>query len=710
MAQCGNISFESGSFNGWKGKVGCVTNQLAINTNCADASQTIDPAGGLNSYNGQHAILTPGFNSGSDPLVPAIKMVSPLNDKYIARLGDYEATTITRSFARGAFLEYEYQVTELNALVTLYFAIVLQDPDDHDLGDRPFFLLELEDPNGNSVECIEYAGIPGFQKFDRYFYRNWTPVSINLYQYAGNKVKLRVTTSDCGQEAHLGYAYLDATCQEPVIRSNREVLCPGDDVELIAPPGMESYAWRHQESGNTIVGTTESIVVDKVGTYTCSMVPFSTSSTSCPFELKKVIRNPRGSIDPRISLDKTVICSGDAVTMENVSVKNNTDISSLEWRISGSYVVKDQTKVVRTLSQVGTHQIELKIIDLDGCEFETSTQVEVVPPPNPQINAAGPFCTDDPPFTLQKSPPNGVWAGTGVNANGVFNPAQAGFQNSPHNISYTVTQVCTRTDNISIVVNKRKNPTINPVQVLCNDGSPVQLTAAENGGVWSGPGVNGSGLFNPAAAGPGKHTVKYAFLNACPTEDEIEIEVVRRKNPAVADPGSFCVSDAPYQLQPVEPGGRWSGNGVDPQTGVFDPSVAGAGTHTIVHNFDGPCPSQRILQIRVILKANADFTAPTSICENDVAADLIAQGSGGNFSGPGVFGSKFNPAQAGPGTHPVQYLIPGACGDTVVKNIVVHPYFDPSISNPGILCTDRQPFELNAAAPPREPRCWPITR
>jgi gliding motility-associated-like protein len=55
------------------------------------------------------------------------------------------------------------------------------------------------------------------------------------------------------------------------------------------------------------------------------------------------------------------------------------------------------------------------------------------------------------------------------------------------------------------------NATINPVAPVCSSAAPFQLTAANMGGTWSGPGVSASGIFNPAAAGIGAHTISYSL-------------------------------------------------------------------------------------------------------------------------------------------------------------------------------------------------------
>src|SRR3989344_1931919 len=54
------------------------------------------------------------------------------------------------------------------------------------------------------------------------------------------------------------------------------------------------------------------------------------------------------------------------------------------------------------------------------------------------------------------------------------------------------------------------NPAITPVGPFCVTSGSVQLVAADMGGTWTGPGVSSSGLFNPASAGLGTHTINYS--------------------------------------------------------------------------------------------------------------------------------------------------------------------------------------------------------
>lgn len=61
----------------------------------------------------------------------------------------------------------------------------------------------------------------------------------------------------------------------------------------------------------------------------------------------------------------------------------------------------------------------------------------------------------------------------------------------------------------------------------------------------------------------------------------------------VAPVPPLCVGDPAVALQPVTPGGTWSGPGIaDPAVASFDPSLAGAGLHTIYHTI--PCGTDSV--------------------------------------------------------------------------------------------------------------------
>lgn len=90
---------------------------------------------------------------------------------------------------------------------------------------------------------------------------------------------------------------------------------------------------------------------------------------------------------------------------------------------------------------------------------------------------------------------------------------------------------------------------------------------------------------------------------------------------SICSPNNFCNTDLPFTFQSVTAGGTWSGTGItNVNSGIFDPSIAGIGTHTIKYSL--PCGSDSIMA-----KVNACSTI--SVCV--ISGSLTASGGNGNY-------------------------------------------------------------------------------
>lgn len=80
-------------------------------------------------------------------------------------------------------------------------------------------------------------------------------------------------------------------------------------------------------------------------------------------------------------------------------------------------------------------------------------------------------------------------------------------------------------------------------------------------------------------------------------------------------------------------------------------------------------------------------------CQTDSPVTLSGTPAGGSYSGPGISGSTFNPAAAGPGMHPVSYsTLVNGCPESAMITIEVTPSLTPELAPAG-------PFCVNDAAP-----------
>lgn len=103
-------------------------------------------------------------------------------------------------------------------------------------------------------------------------------------------------------------------------------------------------------------------------------------------------------------------------------------------------------------------------------------------------------------------------------------------------------------------------------------------------------------------------------------------------DPTIINVGPFCESLAPLQLQAVSAGGVWSGPGVSPN-GVFDPSAAGVGVHTITYDIGTvPCDAQSTTQIEVIPDATLNLIVVDETCDGECDGSIDAGFAGGTYN------------------------------------------------------------------------------
>src|SRR5690554_6336790 len=121
--------------------------------------------------------------------------------------------------------------------------------------------------------------------------------------------------------------------------------------------------------------------------------------------------------------------------------------------------------------------------------------------------------------------------------------------------TYTATSTvpgCTATDAVTITVNPVPVVTINPVADLCTNSADVTLVGSPTGGTFSGPGVT-AGVFDPATAGDGAHTITYDYTDAtttCPSSETITINVNEEPTFTVlgVDPTACSATDGAIEI------------------------------------------------------------------------------------------------------------------------------------------------------------------
>jgi hypothetical protein len=317
----------------------------------------------------------------------------------------------------------------------------------------------------------------------------------------------------------------------------------------------------------------------------------------------------------------------------------------------------------------GTQTITYDYTDPYGCAYSTSSTITVNTNPTVTQDPLTAVCDNAGTVSLSGgSPAGGSYSGTGVTGSN-FDPA-AGSQTITY--SYTDGNGCSASASTMMTVNAAPAVTHAPVAAMCDNGGTVALSGGSPaGGMYSGTGISGAD-FDPAA---GTQTITYSYTDGNGCSAGVDFTITVNTSPAVTmdQLPAVCEDANPVTLSGGLPaGGMYSGTGVTGTT--FDPS---AGTQLISYVYtDGNGCSNTAATTQVVnaLPNTAVTLNDDEMCVYNNALTLAGgTPAGGTYSGTGVTGGSFDPADAGLGTHTITYDYTDAngCSASATDNIVV---------------------------------------
>lgn len=210
-------------------------------------------------------------------------------------------------------ITYTFDVNDENKYIILRYAIVWENPNSHN-DKLPGFQLETFEVKstrdvaindvchsfkkdvGNATvdygcewtgtirECHSYTWEEKTESHP-VAWRDWRTRIINLEDYIGKRVRIRLTSSDCGHRGHFGYSYFTLRCLESTLYSpycgfptdERTFVAPigvTDSLSNEIPGGILDYTWyKVDKDFNEIETLTESsnqlTVLNDSSTYEC---------------------------------------------------------------------------------------------------------------------------------------------------------------------------------------------------------------------------------------------------------------------------------------------------------------------------------------------------------------------------------------------------------------------------------------------------------
>lgn len=170
-----------------------------------------------------------------------------------------------------------------------------------------------------------------------------------------------------------------------------------------------------------------------------------------------------------------------------------------------------------SVAGLGTHTITYTYTTAGGC---TGTATETITVTNGATVTQAPFsdvCSTGGVVTLiGGSPSGGTYSGSGVSGT-QFDPSTTGLGTFPITYTYSDPSGCTGSATEDITVIQGPTVTLAAFGNVCDTDPFFTLTGGNpSNGTYSGTGVTG-GVFDPAAAGIGVHTITYTFTdgNGC---------------------------------------------------------------------------------------------------------------------------------------------------------------------------------------------------
>lgn len=253
------------------------------------------------------------------------------------------------------------------------------------------------------------------------------------------------------------------------------------------------------------------------------------------------------------------------------------------------------------------------------------------------------------------------------------------------------------------------NATINPAGPFCVSGNPTQLTATNQGGTWSGPGTSASGIFNPATAGVGTHTINYSIgVAPCNGSSSTTVTVnangsitVTPSNPTICPGGSVSLTASGSGNYTWTPS-----TGLSPSTGAtVNASPAQTTTYTVNGSVAG-CSATGSATVTIGTSPVVTASSNSPLCEGETLQleASFTQDATYSWTGPNGFTSSLqNPIISAAtanivGTYTVTIDLFG-CSNTASTSVVLNPSITPNITAVGPFCDNATPILLQADVP-----------
>lgn len=436
---------------------------------------------GPNSSASRHTIHT-NVNE-KDPRTGSRLSTVPPGGASSVRLGNWQT-----NYEAEAILYVMKVDTTVSDLLILQYAAVLQDPN-HSPEDQPRFRLEilnsnmqLIDPVCGAADFIANSNL-GWNTYGTNLWKDWTTVGIDLSPYAGQIISIRLTTYDCDQGAHYGYAYFSLSCG----RKNMQSESCGDNTDntFTVPAGF-NYLW-YTDTPSSPISTSQSLNVStNTNTIYHCLLSFI-DKPQCNFTMSVLagVRYPLSIFDTTMVVNNcqfdVSFTNRSTISADGVTPSGTGEGCETAWWDFGNGDTSSFYHASTHYDHPGTYTVTLVSTIANGlCADTLQRTIDILPPgPNPTIIGPTERCLGDPiPDTLYIQ--NAAWSSLG-NDTMIVTPTQT----TTYTVSATDDANCTYSLEHTIAIHptysRRDTAVICTPELPFTYGSLVIATASDTG-------------------------------------------------------------------------------------------------------------------------------------------------------------------------------------------------------------------------------------
>lgn len=319
-------------------------------------------------------------------------------------------------------IEYKYKVESgSTGILKIKYAAVLSNPHPEDPSINPRFWLDVLRNGKRIPQDCGYAyftsgddAASGWkQGIDGWLYKPWTEHAINLRDYVGETLTIRLVTTDCKPGAHTGYAYFVLDCESGEISG----LNCGDNnptTHFTAPAGF-NYVWYLPENPQDTLSREQEFDIAPLDTNIYNVNIINKNNANCWYTLT-VSGLPRIPT-PRITYDAKVERCKNIVTFTNTScvyrknqvtqhIEATTEpVTGLKWDFGDGTVVDNDLR--GTVQHIypdtgGTFTLRATASVGDGtCPVEKTYTITLPDLSSPTTEVVKHICRADAPFGFQ---------------------------------------------------------------------------------------------------------------------------------------------------------------------------------------------------------------------------------------------------------------------------------------------------------------------